>query len=695
MKTSILNRICARITDGDRLFYLVLLLLLFLLAAILKLRYFSILFPVIFANIGIVLFLFFRERGRLLPECETNHVELEKNNIFQIDRSIPVISIIFFFIFFSLSLLSLLGENYTKSIPYYLCISICAAILIFEIFSVKSVICRYGILFQALLLSLNIVFANILIFIYGVSQLDFGFHLRFLREILITGHTTTFNEYGFYNFFTFHHIFAADGALLTGYDPQSIYILFGSFIVAIGVLFVFIIGKRFINFQFGLVAAVVFTCLDFYLMWGEHPEHIAYCFGFALVCFTIILYTYRTQKSAFYLLFAFSAIAMILTHHLTSVIVFITICSLVLIDIFHFVQTRESSFPSKYIAATFVVLILAAIYIVTEGNLVQFVLSYSELYFMKITALITNFFPSPPPIVSIPITPSPVTSIPVTSIPVTPIPVTSIPVTPVPVTPSPVTPIPYAQLVSLPVSPSTVFDRLPLMTLLINTLGSSLLGFISILGFCSLIKKRSWFGDYTLINSLIFTFFLGFGILFPGVVFLPDRMYSSFQIFCLVFLGAFGIIWLRNSIPTSNRLAIVTCICILVAVMSFFSLASIINGFETSPLVDANIAYPKLYTTSQDLSFEEWRSSFIHDENQNFLSLPINDKGSIDLDILPGKSYLIFDRTLLKTGIFKGGTLFGQHVFISIDNGQLQKLNAISSYYDNGLINLMAKNPPS
>ena len=601
MKTISLERIHTKLANHDILIYLVWLLLFLFLIATLTLGYFSVFLPAFFANIGIVIFLFFRKRDIILPDCEADHTKREKNNNILINRTIHAVSIILFFFFFSISLLSLFGESYTKSILYYLCISICAAILIFELFSVNSVISRYSTLFQTFLLSFNILFSNHLIFVNRITQPDFGFHLGFVKEILTTGHITSFQEYGFVNVFVNHHLFAAEITLLTGYNLESIYLLFGSFIVAIGVFFVFIIGKRFVNFQFGLVAAVVFTCLDFYLMWGEHPEHVAYCFGFALICFTIILYTYTNQKLAFYLLFVFSAIAMILTHHLSALIVFVTICSLVLIDIFHVVLTRERSFPSKYIAAFFIMLLFAALYIVTNGdlnNVFRLLSSYFGQYFIKLTSLITNFFPSPTMIVSAPVTSVPVTSIPVTSVPVTSIPVTSVPVTSIPVTSIPVTSIPvpkmdYTKLVSLPVSPPTGYDKIPLITLFENTLGSSLLVFVSILGFCSLIKKRSWFGNFTIINAIFISTLLGMGILFPIAVFLPDRMYPFLQIFGLVFLGAFGILWLRNSIPTRNGFIIFVGICILVGMMSFFSLASIINGFETSPFADKNIAYPK------------------------------------------------------------------------------------------------------
>ena len=694
MKIIPLERIRAKLANLDILIYLVWFLLILLLVATLKLQYFSILFPAIFANIGIIIYLVFKKRSELFPERGTDHTEQENNRI---DRTIPVVSSILFFIIFSISLLAILQESYTKSILYYLGISVCAAILIFEIFSFKSVISRYVILFQAVLLSLNIVFANHLIFIHGITQPDFSFHFRFVNDLLTTGHITTFQTYGLVNVFAFHHIFASEVTLLTGYNPQSIYLLLGSFLIAMGVLFVFIIGKRFVNFQLGLLVAVLFTCLDFYLMEGEHPEHVAYSFGFALVCVTIALFTYRSRKSAFYLLFMLSAVALTLTHHLTAVIVFVIICSLVLIDIFHFIQTRERSFPSMYLVATFVIFLFIMLNIVSDNNSMQLLTKYFEPYFIKIHSLITIFLPPPASVVSIPVTPIPVTPIPVTPIPVTPIPVTPIPVTPIPVTPIPVTPIPVtpAPITPPPYGIPTAYDKLPIITLFENTLGSSLLVLVSILGFCSLLKKRSWFGNYTIISAILLSFLLGIGILIPIAVLLPDRLYPALQIFSLVFLGAFGILWIRNSVPIRNKSTVVLGICILVGMMSFFSLASIINGFETSPFVGENVAYPKIYITSQDVSFDAWRNSFIQNDNRNIFPLPINNKGQIDTVNQPGNAYFIFDRTRLKSGLVSTTTgIFGQLSLIHIKNEPFQQSDAYSSYYDNGLVNLMVNAAP-
>jgi hypothetical protein len=142
---------------------------------------------------------------------------------------------------------------------------------------------------------------------------------------------------------------------------------------------------------------------------------------------------------------------------------------------------------------------------------------------------------------------------------------------------------------------------------------------------------------------------------------------------------------------------IVGCIFILVAMMSFFSLASIINGFETSPFVDEQITYPKQYTTSQEVSFDVWRNSVIRDDNLKIMPVKIKKSGMIDSETFPSNKYLFLDYSLIKTGIIieKPAGKFGQHEFVKINKIEIQQLNGVSSYYDNGLINMMAKNGPA
>jgi len=635
---------------------LAMLILIFLV--ILRLHYYSIVFPVLSGILGMVLFIAI---DKLSDSCPNRDGKIKSDE--GLPRVSSTILTILFLIFFALSFLTLFQGEYTKSVAYYLCIALCAGILILEIFTYRTRVQGYGILLKSVLLSLNIVFANHLEFVNGISLPDLGLHYNtFVMSILDTGHISS-STLGYYNIFSLHHIFASEGTIVTGYDPLPVYLLFGSFLLAIGVLFVFLIGKRFVNFQFGLVASILFSCLDYYLMYGEHPEHQAYSFGFSLICFTIILYTYRFQKPAFYVIFILSAVAMFLSHHLTAALVFVTACSLLIIDIWQAIQKRKFSLPSVVIVVVLSILLVGAISTVSDNNPVQYANHVLSAYFMDTYTLLGNSF----------VALTPISHITVTSGQGTPVPVTSV-------------------SVASPYVPPTGFDKLPLLTLFENTLGSSLLVLVSVWGFCSCIKNRSWCGDVFVLNGIILSILLGLGIIFSYVFLLPDRLYPTLQIFCLVFLGSYGILWLHNATPSGKKVFAVGCICLLVAMMSFFSLASIINGFETSPFVGDSVAYPKLYTTSQDVSFGAWSTSFILPGNQKDVVFAVNDTGLVDIDTFTGNHYAVFDNSLLKTGFVNSGGKFGQETFTTIKNGQLTFESTYSSYYDNGLITMMNNN---
>jgi hypothetical protein len=691
-----------------------LILLIILLVAVLKLKYFTILFPVIFALAGVILFILLnRYHATDKPCVEKLQIQTDLPTETGFSYRFTVLSILFF-IFYSTSLLSLLQGYYTKDIGYYISISACFGILIAETFLYRKQIEGWFVLLKTFLLTINVIFSNHLIYPHGISLPDYSLHYTyFVVPILKTGHISNLTL-GFYNVFSFHHLFAAEGALLTGYDPLAIYLLLGSLIFVLGVLFVFLIGKRFVNFQFGLVAALLYSCFDYATMYGGHPEHQTYSFAMALICFTVVLYTYRYQKFAFYVLFVLSTIALVMTHYLTAVLLFVLLSSLLIIDIVHFLQKTDRTIPSKYMFVFFIVFLFFVLSIATKTqdyDILNYAAAMLKPYFESILSLFAHYLPASTPAASVPVTSVPVTSVPVTSVPVTSVPVTSVPVTSVPLASVPVTNVLAPVVTQTPVQippvettsiyvPPTAYDKLPLLTLFENTLGSSLLVLASVLGFCSLIKKRTFLGDFTILNGILISFLLGLGILFSAVLFLPDRLYPFLQIFCLGFLGAFGILWLYNTVSVKHRTVIIIALCIFVAILSGFSLASIINGFETSPFVDGNIAYLKVYTTSQDVAFDEWRTTFTHVSRKDLLPLSFSKSGVqvlilrdwVDIEKVNGDPYLIFDRSLEKTGIVKSGNKFGQNSFIGIDSEYVQRMDTVTSYYDNGLINIMVKN---
>jgi hypothetical protein len=672
--------------------YALLVMLILVLLLILHLKYYSGLFVVIFAILGIILYSLLNSRSVSDTPTDNTHQSAVPAPVLTLSSSCFLALISVFLFVFSLSLLSLINEFYSKSIGYYLTIAVCAGILMLEIYSYRYKWQGYSILLQTVLLTFNIIFSDHLVFPHGITLPDGGLHFpTFVMAILSTDHIST-STIGYYNIFAFHHVFAAMGILLSGIDPFAIYLGLGSFLVAIGVLFVFILGKRFVSFQFGLITAVLFTCLDYYLMYGEHPEHVAYSSGIALICFTIILYTYKSQKPAFYVLFLVSAIAMVFTHHLTAAIVFIAAGSLVFLDLIIILLTKKFTFPSKFILIVFGLILFSSLTLakVGNGNVISYTFARFEPYGTSVYSLLTNLVSLPPPV---PVTPVPGTITPSLSgihiVPTqTPGTITSS-LSGIHIVPTQ-TPVPIPTQVTI--SPTT-FDKLSFTELFENTLGSALLVFVSVLGFCSFLRQRSWFGFITVFNLVVFSCLLGLGILFSYEILLPDRLYPLIQIFCLVFLGAMGLMWLSAAIPSKKRTVVIGSICIIVAFMSFFSLTSIINGFETSPFVGATITYPKLYTTGQDVAFNSWQASFLQGGNTKIEQVSINASGVIQTGPTFQNMYLVFDRSLLKTGILISGNTFGQDTFIRIQEKPITDHSVFSSYYDNGLMSMIKVNP--
>jgi hypothetical protein len=652
--------------------YALLVLLILALLLILHLKYYSGLFVLIFAILGIILYILLNSRTVFdIPLDNTNHISAPAP-VLTLSSSTFLILISAFLIVFSLSLLSLINEFYSKSIGYYLMIAVCAGILMLEIYSYRYEWQGYSILLQTVLLSFNILFSNHLVFPEGITLPDGAFHFSiFLTTILTTGHISS-STIGFYNIFAVHHVLAAMGILATGSDPLEIYLCFGSFLVAFGILFVFILGKRFVSFQFGLIAAVLYTCLDYYLMYGEHPEHQAYSFGIALICFTIILYTYKSQKSAFYVLLLVTAIAVIFVHLFSAAVVFVAALSLVALDLVRLLQSKKFTFPSIYIIVVFGLILFTSLTLTMSANAMPYLLNQIKPYVMNIFSAVSNLAGMVSnvlvtPISGVHILPSPSIS---STIPVP----TQTPV------PTHVTNYPMA------------YNELPFVELFENTAGSALLAFVSILGFFTVIRKRSWFGFITVFNSIVFVCLLGLGIFFTYGLLLPDRIYPFLQVFCLVFLGALGLMWLAT-IPSKNRVVVIGGICILVALMSFFSLASIINGFETSLFTGNDLSYTKEYTTGQDIAFSSWQTSFLHGGNNKIEQVSVNASGMIQTGPKSQNVFLVFDRSLLKTGILTSGTAFGQHTFIRLYEQPSFSPSIFSSYYDNGLISMMKVNP--
>jgi len=154
------------------------------------LKYFSYIFMVIAAAIGVLLFIVFNRYF-------TKEQELILSFELPDDKShtLRLVTSTLFFTFFGLSFLTLLQGFYTKTVWYYVFISLCAGIIATEILFIKTKTQGTLNLIKSFLLVLNITLSNQILFPYGISLPDLGYHLHLLFSIVNNGYVPQIGGY--------------------------------------------------------------------------------------------------------------------------------------------------------------------------------------------------------------------------------------------------------------------------------------------------------------------------------------------------------------------------------------------------------------------------------------------------------------------------------------------------------------------
>ncbi len=594
--------------------YFFLLIFISILLFVYHMQNFSFLFMTLSAIIGLTLYIILQNRrnkneNTVLPPSHAA------------SRTLRHATSIVFFVCYALSMLSLLQGTYSKSTWYYIFIAICTATVASEILLVNTE--RRGMfnLVKSFLIVLNITLSNQIVFPQGIALSDFGIHFNgVVLPILETG---GLSSAGKYQSFPCHHILSAMTTLSSSADPKMTYLCVGGFLICSGILFIYLIGKKFVSLKFGLFTAVLFTSLDYYIMYGSHPEHQAYNYAFSVILLALILYFYASRDRRFLLLCMVTMTVMIFTHHFSAMIILILVGSLLFVETFQRYtdpQYRICLWPILY-AYGIILFAQWVYYSELLGSFVSIIEGYSEAF----------------------------------------------------------------QDVSGNVVGQIVYDQLLLSTIFVNTLGSSILLLLAVIGFVVYFKRRPLFGQFVMVIAVMLSLLLGVGMVFKQVALLPDRLYPFLQVFALVFLAAEGLNFLLGSIKP-YMLKFVGVFSIIM-ILSFFSCSSTIAGFETSLFVDEHLSYPKLYTTAQETDFNQWSADHVAEGTYSMLRLPLTREGTISLADIPAGAILPYNRLYLKTGFIRSyGGHMGQYTFVKIASGEAEKLDSFDRVYHNGVV---------
>jgi len=589
---------------------------------ILHLRYFSYIFMVLAAIIGVLLFITFVKREKKKEEIEVfEPLEIRNRSV------VKYVLNILFFVFYGLSFLALLQGFYTKTIWYYIFISLCAGLVATEILIVKTKTEGTINLIKTFLLGLNVFLSNQIVFPFGIGMPDAGYHIReMILPIVKTGYIPPDSSY---SSFPGHHILAAMNSLIMSVDPGMMYFYLGGIVMSAGILFVFLLGRKFIGLRVGLLAALIYTGCDRLIVFASHPCQMSFTLPLGIMIIAIILYMCPTGKPGFGVLFPILVTSLIFTHHYSPMVVSIVIVSILIAEIVQHIKSPSQSWKIPTLFLLFIIILFSHWMYISNmfGGFVGIIQAYNTAFSSE-TSIMTPM----------------------------------------------------------------IYDTLPIKTIFLNTLGSNVLMMLSVMGFLYFFRCASFFKNVVMISSITILLLVSVGIVINEVFLLPQRLYPFLQELGLVFLASTAILHLFKSDGAKYIkpfIAVTLIVCFV-----FFSSASTISGFETSPFV-GNQAYDKMYRTPHESYSEQWVEAHISNNSTAYKSteLPLTGESSIDHQNITEDSWIVFSKFYFKAGLPSRrvpgtGHHFGGETRIKFDEEELYLLDEYNQYYDNGMVDL-------
>lgn len=457
-------------------------------------NYMSYLFLVVSLIIGIIIFIRFdRSFSIMTLTCTDNTYTIEKSRYFRI-----LLSIIFT-LFYGISFLTLLDSPYTKTIWYYLFFSICVYTIIYEILFYETKLIWKINLLKIILLLLNLSFSNQIIYTLQIGNPDNFYHIYSIvvpiveNGVIPKGHV--------YSTFPIHHILVSMMVLLVNIQPSLIYHYLGAFIMSISPLFVFMIGKLFFDYRFGLMSALLYSSSDYLIFWMTHPVQMTYMYPMILILFTSILYILKNRFGHTPLFIIFS-IDIIFLHHYSAMITIFIFFIILLLEYEHKRKMKNCDIKSYRLFQLFLLMLLVhwIYYAKIFGQLVGIVQEYASIFQKDFSENIVG---------------------------------------------------------------QTYYDTLPVDVLIINEIGSSILIVLSIIGFFYFYKHRTFFGNIISGLFIMFMSLIGIGAFVDVMYLLPNRIYAFMQELSMIFLSSAAILWMINNNRKYTKFFIIFLVVVL------------------------------------------------------------------------------------------------------------------------------------
>jgi uncharacterized membrane protein len=221
-------------------------------------------------------------------------------------------------VIFTASLIVLISDV-TRPLSYFILISVYTGLILLQILSRREGWSDWLIIFEIILLSLNLMWGVTLKYPLYFGDTDTLVHLNLTNTILQTGHVETYDVY--YQHYPLYHIFTAIGSLITGLSLKTSLFVFMGLSWQAGIVFSYLIFKKLSDSRkLAAVACLLLASSSQLIFYSSYA--IARSLAFVFLLFWIYLIFDKAQRDFRYLLLSFIAMAaMIMTHHINVLFV--------------------------------------------------------------------------------------------------------------------------------------------------------------------------------------------------------------------------------------------------------------------------------------------------------------------------------------------------------------------------------------
>lgn len=458
-------------------------------------RYYSYLFLTLAASIGLISFIV------LSKNLLNNDLTEQKNNLLNntslsVDRILSIVYVLAY----GLSFLTLLDGFYTKTIWYYVFVSICSGSIAAEILFFETKLIWKKNLLKSVLLFLNLSLSNQILYTLGIGNPDNFYHIYSITVPIIENGTIPLGYT--YTSFPIHNILVAITSIIPNFAPFITYHFLGSTIMSSGTIFAFLIGNKLFDKRFGLFSALFYCCSDYLIYWGSHPVQLSYMYPAILLLFMCMLYILNRRKVEFIIIYLILCLNIIFLHHYSAMILAFILLIILFVEAVKKRDDKEYIIKSIGLFEIYIVLLFSHWIFISNlfGGFVVIVNSYINAFKGDVATNVVS---------------------------------------------------------------QTYYDTLPLKSILLNEVGSCILIVLSVIGFFYILKNRSLFGDIISGLSILFSILIVVGSIINVMYLLPNRIYAFMQEFSLIFLATIAILWMLNCNKRHIKLVIVITIILL------------------------------------------------------------------------------------------------------------------------------------